>query len=82
MRTYVVRIQEPRPSEDGGDGLHGVAEEIATGRQVRFASTAELLKVFGPQDDQPGVATPLNIIDPGGRHGGPQRSSTETPSTS
>jgi len=72
MRTYVVRIQEPRPSGDGSDGLHGVAEEIATGRRVRFASTAELLKVFGPQDDEPDASTPLNINDPGGRHGGPQ----------
>lgn len=44
MRTYVVRIHESR--DDEGDALRGVAEEIATGRRMRFASSTQLLKAL------------------------------------
>lgn len=50
MRTYVVRLQEPRPGEDGEP--HGVAEEIATGRQTRFASGSQLLEIFTPRGEE------------------------------
>jgi hypothetical protein len=48
MRTYVIRLQEPRPGDDGE--LHGVAEDISTGRQVRFSNGAQLLEVFMSRD--------------------------------
>ncbi|MGN6723439.1 MAG: hypothetical protein ACTHJM_12585 [Marmoricola sp.] len=51
MRTFVVRIQEPRPADGGSDALHGVVEEIATGRQVRFTNGTQLLEIFRPQGD-------------------------------
>ena len=46
MRTYVVRIAEPSLDQGGTDSLRGIAEEIETGRQVRFVNGNQLLEVF------------------------------------
>lgn len=56
MRTYVVRIQDARTG-DQPDALRGVADEIATGRQVTFTTGAQLLRLLttAPRTtDEPG----------------------------
>jgi hypothetical protein len=45
MRTYVVRVQDARASEQP-DELRGVADEVATGRRSTFTSGAELLRLL------------------------------------
>lgn len=46
MRTYVVRVQDSRTTDSDAGALHGVADEIATGRRTAFSTGEELLDLL------------------------------------
>ncbi|HZC71316.1 MAG TPA: hypothetical protein VE442_11535 [Jatrophihabitans sp.] len=56
MRTYVVRVQDSRASDQPTE-LRGVADEVATGERSTFTSGAELLRLLasrvGSADNRP-----------------------------
>jgi hypothetical protein len=58
MRTFVVRIHESRQSPAESDALCGVADEIATGRRITFASGTELLRLLAAPDPSQGQPKP------------------------
>jgi hypothetical protein len=56
MRTYVVRVQDARTT-DQPDALRGVADDVATGRRSTFASGAQLLRLLTDGPDAGEVRT-------------------------
>jgi len=57
MRTYVIRLREPRPEEGPAELMRGFVEDVTTGQRATFTDATQLLTWLAEPEGREGSAS-------------------------